>query len=134
MERCEVVGGDFFQSVPAASSAYVLKRVLHDWNDDQPIQIIHRCQEAMARDGRVLTIEGVIQPETRQTLKDSDVLVGMALSGGGNARQPNSAGCMRRPTQCAGSSRRRRPFPSWKVGMGNRSQADFSIVFSVWFM
>jgi predicted O-methyltransferase YrrM len=83
MERCEVVGGDFFQSVPAAGNAYVLKRVLHDWNDAQAIQILHRCREAMAREGCVLTIEGVIRPgNALDPLKDMDVLVGMALTGG----------------------------------------------------
>jgi hypothetical protein len=83
MERCEVVGGDFFQSVPAAGNAYVLKRVLHDWNDNQSIQILQRCREAMTREGRVLTIEGVIQPgNAPDRMKDMDVLVGMALSGG----------------------------------------------------
>ena len=83
MERCEVVGGDFFQSVPAAGNAYVLKRVLHDWTDDQAIQILQRCREAMAKEGRVLTIEGVIRPgNAPDRIKDMDVLVGMALSGG----------------------------------------------------
>jgi hypothetical protein len=62
MERCEVVGGDFFQSVPAAGNVYMLKRVLHDWTNDQAIQILQRCREAMAKEGRVLTIEGVIRP------------------------------------------------------------------------
>jgi hypothetical protein len=83
MERCEVIGGDFFQSVPTAGNAYVLKRVLHDWTDDQSIQILHRCREAMAREGRVLTIEGVIHPgNAPDPIKDIDVLVGMALTGG----------------------------------------------------
>jgi hypothetical protein len=83
MEHCEVVGGDFFQSVPAAGNAYVLKRVLHDWADDQAIQLLQRCREAMAREGRVLTIEGVIRPgNAPDRIKDTDVLVGLALSGG----------------------------------------------------
>jgi hypothetical protein len=83
MERCEVIGGDFFQSVPAAGNAYVLKQVLHDWNDDQSIQILQRCREAMVREGRVLTIEGVIRPgNVSDPIKDMDVLVGMGLTGG----------------------------------------------------
>jgi O-methyltransferase len=69
--------------VPAAGNAYVLKRVLHDWNDDQAIQILQRCREAMTREGRVLTIEGVIRPgNAPDPSKDMDVLVGMALSRG----------------------------------------------------
>ena len=57
--------------------------MLHDWNDDQSIQILQRCREAMARQGCVLTIEGVIRPgNAPDRIKDMDVLVGMALSGG----------------------------------------------------
>lgn len=83
LERCEVVYGDFFQSVPAAGNAYVLKRVLHDWTDNQSIQILQRCREAMVQEGRVLTIEGVIRPgNTPDPIKDIDVLVGLALTGG----------------------------------------------------
>jgi hypothetical protein len=69
--------------VPTAGNAYVLKRVLHDWNDAQAIQILQQCREAMAQEGCVLTIEGVIQPgNAPDRIKDMDVLVGLALSGG----------------------------------------------------
>lgn len=54
--RTEVVGGDFFVRVPAAD-LYLLKFVLHDWSDERCVEILTRCREAMAPDGRVAIIE-----------------------------------------------------------------------------
>src|SRR5438093_6491919 len=46
-ERCEVVGGDFFDSVPADGDAYLLSRVIHDWDDDAALRILGRCRRAI---------------------------------------------------------------------------------------
>lgn len=61
-ERCELVEGDFFQSVPKGADAYVLKRILHDWNDETCVSLLRHCREAMAEGGRVLVIDTVIPP------------------------------------------------------------------------
>ena len=60
-DRCQVVGGDFFVSVPAAD-AYVLRHVIHDWSDDNAVKILRNCRTAMNRGGRVLLVETVIPP------------------------------------------------------------------------
>nr|WP_139830597.1 methyltransferase [Mycobacterium paraense] len=57
--RTEVVGGDFFVRVPAAD-LYLLKFVLHDWSDERCVEILTRCREAMAPDGRVAIIEFLV--------------------------------------------------------------------------
>ena len=54
--------GDFFQSVPAGYDAYVIKSVLHDWDDGQAVQILRHCRDAMSSRGRVLVIEIVVYP------------------------------------------------------------------------
>jgi SAM-dependent methyltransferase len=59
-DRCEVVTGDFFQSVPAGADAYLMANVLHDWDDDRSRQILANCRQAMAPGGRVLIIERLI--------------------------------------------------------------------------
>ncbi len=59
-DRCEVVTGDFFQSVPAGADAYLMANVLHDWDDAQSQQILANCRQAMAPGGRVLIIERLI--------------------------------------------------------------------------
>jgi hypothetical protein len=61
-DRCQTVGGDFFVEVPRDGDAYVLKFVLHDWNDDDCIRILRNTRTAMAKGATVLVIESVIPP------------------------------------------------------------------------
>jgi hypothetical protein len=58
--RCEAVGGDFFESVPAGADAYVLKYILHDWDDEKGVRILRNCRKAMAEEGRVLVVDHVV--------------------------------------------------------------------------
>jgi hypothetical protein len=61
-DRSQVVGGSFFDSVPAGAEAYVLRAVIHDWDDDESIQILNVVRHAMQPDGLVLIVERVIAP------------------------------------------------------------------------
>jgi hypothetical protein len=58
-DRCEIVGGDFFKAVPAGADAYLLKHVIHDWNDDRAGEILGSCRRAMGAAARLLIVEGV---------------------------------------------------------------------------
>ena len=58
-ERTEVVGGDFFESVPPAD-LYLLKFILHDWDDERAITILQRCRDAMIPGGKVAIVEMVV--------------------------------------------------------------------------
>lgn len=60
-DRCDVCGGDFFESVPSAD-AYLLAHVVHDWHDAQAAQILANCRRSIAPDGRVVLAEIVIPP------------------------------------------------------------------------
>lgn len=59
-DRCGFVGGDFFDSVPAGGDAYLLRHVLHDWEDEKAVAILGKCRDAMQPEGRVLVVETVI--------------------------------------------------------------------------
>ena len=61
-DRCQVVGGDFFDGVPSGGDAYLLKFILHDWEDDRATAILRNCRRAIAPDGRLLVIESEISP------------------------------------------------------------------------
>ncbi|MEJ2085929.1 MAG: methyltransferase, partial [Acidobacteriota bacterium] len=61
-ERCEVVAGDFFASVPAGADAYLLKYIIHDWDDEKSLAILANCRRAMADDARLLVVETVVPP------------------------------------------------------------------------
>lgn len=58
--RCEVVPGDFFQSVPQGADAYLLKYVIHDWDDERSVAILRNCRRAMTNDARLLLVETVV--------------------------------------------------------------------------
>jgi SAM-dependent methyltransferase len=59
-DRMRFVGGDFFDSVPVSGDAYLLRHVLHDWDDDEAVAILKNCRVAMRPGGRVLVVETVI--------------------------------------------------------------------------
>ena len=60
-DRCEIVGGSFFDAVPDGADAYLLKSIVHDWNDVAAIEILRTCRAAMADTGRLLVVEPVIR-------------------------------------------------------------------------
>jgi ubiquinone/menaquinone biosynthesis C-methylase UbiE len=61
-DRIEWVAGDFFQGLPAGGDLYLLKSVLHNWNDEQCITILKHCRQAMNQTGRLLVVERVLPP------------------------------------------------------------------------
>ena len=61
-DRCKIVSGDFFQSVPQGGDAYILKAVIHDWDDSRAKAILMNCRRAMAANSRLLLIEAAILP------------------------------------------------------------------------
>jgi hypothetical protein len=60
--RCRTVGGDFFASAPAGADGYIMKYIIHDWDDDKSLRILRNCRAAMAPGGRVLVVDHVIPP------------------------------------------------------------------------
>ena len=61
-ERCEVVAGSFFDSVPDGVNAYVLETVIHDWDDARAGLVLSNCRRAMTREGTLLVVEQVMPP------------------------------------------------------------------------
>lgn len=57
MDRCVFHGGDMFSKVPAGADVYLLKHVLHDWENSQCERILASCREAMSIDSRLIVIE-----------------------------------------------------------------------------
>ena len=56
-DRCELVAGDFFESVPPGGDAYMMKWIIHDWDDRRSIGILKNCRDAMTGGTRLLLIE-----------------------------------------------------------------------------
>jgi len=60
LSRCDLISGDFFQSVPKGLDAYLMKSILHDWQDEQALKILKQCRVAMEKHATLLIIDAVI--------------------------------------------------------------------------
>jgi hypothetical protein len=74
-ERSTVQGGDFFESVPAGFDAYVLKNVLHDWDDERCLAILSNIRTAMPAHGKLLIVERVIPDDPEGLRSDLSALM-----------------------------------------------------------
>ena len=75
--RCQVVGGSFFEAIPPGASAYVVKHVLHDWDDEQCLGILNVLRAACGA-APVIVLEWVVGPPnegSRAKLSDLNMLV-----------------------------------------------------------
>jgi len=59
-DRCEVVGGSFFDSVPEGGDAYLMKAIIHDWDDDDALRILRNIRAAIAPGGKLVLLESVL--------------------------------------------------------------------------
>lgn len=76
--RIEFASGDFFKSVPAGGDAYLMKHIIHDWDDERALNILQNIKQAMNPNGRVLLVESVIAGGNNQDfgkLMDIEMLV-----------------------------------------------------------
>ena len=94
-DRCRVLGGDFFVDVPHGYDAYLVKSVLHDWDDPRATEILKQCRKAMGPNGRLLIIEEVVVP--RQVVGNPHRFVDLDLMvhlGGKERTEPDYAKLM----------------------------------------
>ena len=77
-DRCTVLGGSFFESVPQGGDAYVLKHIVHDWDESKVKQILRNVRAAMATNTKLLVLEAVVPVDDREhlsTILDLEMLV-----------------------------------------------------------
>ena len=62
--RCRTVGGDFFKSIPEGGDAYLMKMIIHDWDDERALSILKNCHRALQQKphGKLLLLELVLPP------------------------------------------------------------------------
>ncbi len=81
-DRCEKVAGDFFEAVPAGGDAYIMKHIIHDWDDERSLVILRNCHRAMAENGKLLLVEVVIPPGNEPSFGKIMDIEMMLLPGG----------------------------------------------------
>jgi hypothetical protein len=82
-DRCEIVGGDFFDRVPAHADAYVLKRILYGWDDNEAGTLLRTVARAMRHESRLLIIEPVDEPGQTTDISSRYDLAMMVMKGCG---------------------------------------------------
>lgn len=84
--RCEVVAGDAFAAAPGGGDAYVLSRVIHDWNDERAIAILRNCRRAMHGKSKLLLVERVLPERVENTAAVRSLVISdlqmMVMNGG----------------------------------------------------
>lgn len=83
--RVETVAGDFFVSVPQGADAYMMKHIIHDWDDSRSLNILTNINAAMAPAGKVLIIESVV-PEGNEPHYSKVLDLSMLVLPGGAER------------------------------------------------
>jgi hypothetical protein len=63
--RVKIVGGSFFDLVPEGGDVYLLRRVIHDWDDDDAVKILGNVRTAMGADGTLLLVESLVDSAMR---------------------------------------------------------------------
>ncbi len=84
-DRCETAAGDFFESVPEGGDAYVMKWIIHDWDDEKSTAILKNIHRAMNENGKLLLIEMVV-PEGNQPDLSKFLDLNMMVMTGGRER------------------------------------------------
>lgn len=74
-DRCDLVGGNFFESIPNGGDAYLLRQILHDWDDDRASQILTVCRRAMSPGARLLVIDCLLPARATDSPADRYALI-----------------------------------------------------------
>jgi hypothetical protein len=83
------VAGSFFESLPAGADAYVLKSVIHDWDDERSVAILRSCRAAMHGDARLLIVEVIVPDQIGISPLDAMIVasdLSMLVNTGGKER------------------------------------------------
>ena len=75
-QRCSVIEGNFFESVPGGADAYLMRHIIHDWTDEQSVKILCNCRKVIPANGRVLLVEFTVSMPNQASLgKDADMMM-----------------------------------------------------------
>jgi hypothetical protein len=85
-DRCSIVTGSFFESIPSGGDAYILRHVLHDWSDERCLAILHVCQEALSPKARLLIVERTMLENAQIPTSVLHADVEMLVMSGGQER------------------------------------------------
>jgi hypothetical protein len=86
VDRCELIGGSFFEAVPSDGDAYVLRNIIHDWDDDQAVAILMSCRRSMTDGARLVLVERYLATDPHEALLVLHADLEMLVNVGGRER------------------------------------------------
>jgi SAM-dependent methyltransferase len=86
--RCQLVGGDFFDAVPDGADAYIMKHIIHDWDDERAAKILKNCRRGLKPGGKLLVVDRVIGPPNAPDPKKFFDVAMMLMPGGRERSEP----------------------------------------------
>ena len=89
IDRCELVAGDFFKSIPRGADTYLLKAVVHDWDDERGCKILRNCRTSMPHGATLLLIERILPRHFRAGARHNSIAkvdLSMLVEQGGRER------------------------------------------------
>ena len=81
-ERCQTVGGDFFESVPAGGDTYTMRWIIHDWEDAKSIRILKNIRSVMPENGKLVLAEAVVPANGQPQYSKFFDLIMLTMTGG----------------------------------------------------
>jgi len=81
-DRCSIVEGSFFESAPRGADAYLLRHIIHDWTDEQSVQILKNIRKVVPPDGRILLVEFAVPRGNEQSLAKAADMIMLVFTGG----------------------------------------------------
>ncbi|MBZ4418606.1 methyltransferase [Myxococcus sp. RHST-1-4] len=95
-DRCDVVDGDFFASIPPGQDIYILSQILHDWDDGKAQRILTNIREAMRPDSRLLIVETVLPGDNAMHFGNLYDMAMLVLVGGQERTEAEYAELLRK--------------------------------------
>ena len=81
-ERCETIGGDFFESIPTGGDVYTMRWIIHDWDDEKSLKILNNIRKVIPENGKLLLVESVIPGENEPHFGKFLDLIMLTMTGG----------------------------------------------------
>jgi len=81
-DRCEAVAGNFFEAVPEGGNAYVMKWIIHDWEDEKAIAILKNCRQHTQSGDRLIIVDCVVPENDEPDFSKTFDLNMLVMTGG----------------------------------------------------
>jgi ubiquinone/menaquinone biosynthesis C-methylase UbiE len=74
-DRCGFIAGSFFDSLPPGVEAIMMKSIIHDWNDERCVRILHNCRRVLQRGARLIVIDRVVPDKLEPNVENLSVVM-----------------------------------------------------------